>query len=222
MNTFVFAIDVRLGKNHNPFGMNGAVGDPVFLAKSSRSVDNPLVGCIVKSGSGDHFNSIVAVSQLGEAKAAHGTEIVDILEDLAVPFGAQFDHGAAKQVPLDGQLGGERAVDHAAHLVGRKYVERVLFKVEHRDEAGVGDALEPLEGNLALVAQRHVEARHEDGVAQKMLEGLSLGAVVVFQQRVQLICGKSHHQVLGEPFMSFPNFPFLNLMEYAIQYRYNH
>ena len=38
VKTLIFAANVELGKNHHMFGVDGSVGDPVFLGKWVRGV----------------------------------------------------------------------------------------------------------------------------------------------------------------------------------------
>lgn len=50
--------------------MYGSICDPVLLRKCSWTVYYELFGFVVVSGSSLHFDSIVAVSKLGQTKAS--------------------------------------------------------------------------------------------------------------------------------------------------------
>lgn len=43
VNTLVFAIDVKLGKDHHMVGMTCSVSDPVLLGQRCWRVDNQLI-----------------------------------------------------------------------------------------------------------------------------------------------------------------------------------
>ena len=62
MNALVFSIHDKVGEDDNVLGMNGAIGDPVFLSQWRGRVHNELLGFLVIRGGRLHFHGIVAVT----------------------------------------------------------------------------------------------------------------------------------------------------------------
>jgi len=76
-------------------------------------------------------------------------------------------------------LGTHASIDHTGNLVGREDAERVLFKVEDRDEALVSEATKTLESQLTLGLERDIVARDVDRVLGSKVEHLAPVLVVV-------------------------------------------
>ena len=171
--------------------MAGAVGDPEFLGFGGGGVDGEgLFGGVVFGG-GLHFGSVVAVSKLGEAEAAHVLEAVDVLHERQVAVGVEGRKRSTEQVELDRELGGERAIDHAEHLVGGEDVLRVVVEVKDRDDSFITDALDLGVGAVTLLVKRQVELVGKDGILHQLKPLGSLVFLIIEEHFSQIVRGGS-------------------------------
>ena len=110
--------------------MAGPIGNPELLAECRRGVNHKFLFGLVVRRRRLHLGSIVAVAKFGEAEAAHVLERVDFTHHGQVTLSVESHEGAAKEVELDGELGGEVSVDLSEHLVGGEDVLRVVLEVK--------------------------------------------------------------------------------------------
>ena len=71
VDAFVDAVDPRLREHDGEGGVACAICDPELLRFSRGAVDSKLLLFLVVIGGGLHLGSIVSVSELREAEAAH-------------------------------------------------------------------------------------------------------------------------------------------------------
>ena len=191
VDALVDVADPSLSENDRVVGVAGAVGDPEFLGFGGGGVDGEgLFGGVVFGG-GLHFGSVVAVSKLGEAEAAHVLEAVDVLHEGQVAVGVEGRKRSTEQVELDRELGGERAIDHAEHLVGGEDVLRVVVEVKDRDDSFVTDALDLGVGAVTLLVERQVELVGKDGVLHQLKPLGSLVFLIIEEHFSQIVRGGS-------------------------------
>ena len=105
-----------------------------------------------------------------------------------VPVSAQFEHGAPKQVELDGHLHCHSRVDNGGQLVGCKHPQRVVLEVEHRDELVVADKLEATKGKVSLLLQGDVVARHHHRLRYKFSVNRILSVTLTKYSRHIKVC----------------------------------
>ena len=111
VDALVFTAHQSLSKDDGIVGVASTVGDPELLGQGSWRVDHKLLGLLIIDSSGLHLWSIVSISQLSEAEASHVLERVNILQEWQVSLGMQSHQGATEKVELDGDLGGQVAIE---------------------------------------------------------------------------------------------------------------
>jgi len=130
VESLVFAANVELGENHHVLGVDGSVGDPVFLGKRVWGVHDEFFGFVVVDGCGLHLDGVVSVPQLRQSEASHVVQAVDTVEEfVVVALRPKLEDRPAKQVELDGHFRRHGRVDHRRKLVGGKYSEWIVSEV---------------------------------------------------------------------------------------------
>ena len=69
--TLIFSVDIQLGKHYDVMGIIGTISDPILLCQGAWCVYNELLCGIVISCCCSHLDSIVTITKLSQAKAAH-------------------------------------------------------------------------------------------------------------------------------------------------------
>eukprot|EP01137_Pigoraptor_chileana_P037394 Opistho-2@34399 len=187
VDALLLSIDLKLSKHNDPLGVDCAVGDPVLLGKGIGRVDDKLARLLVVLSSRLHLNGVVAIAELGEAKASDFAEVVDAIEELAVvALRAKLQNSAAKKVPLHGELGCHGAVGVTGNFVRSVYAVGVGPEILHGKELLIGNLLKATEGDLTLFLKGHCVLGDEDGILEKVAHLRTHFVVVVVDHLAEL------------------------------------
>lgn len=112
IDTFVLTINDSLSENQSVVGVLEPVRNPVFLGEDRRCVDHKFLRSFVVRNSSLHLDCVVSVTELSQAEASEGTQVVDLVEVVLVSLSREGISRSTEEVELNCEFNRTRVIYH--------------------------------------------------------------------------------------------------------------
>jgi hypothetical protein len=165
----------------------GSICDPIFLRGGSWRIYRELLCSVVINGGGLHLWRVVTVAKLGEAEAAHNLEAVNLSHEWQVSIGVESHQSSAEKIELNGEFGGQSAVNLPQHFVSGEDIGGVVLEIKDGEKLCITNNLDSLHGQFSLLVQRKLVLWDENGLFHEFKPFLSLFKLVAEEHVPQVV-----------------------------------